>query len=69
MKRCNWRLAATTWFKRQGTVALLAAAGLGSLHSAALADVVGIGDIIPFVTVNGEDVPNVPHFGEPVTGG
>ena len=69
MKRCNWRLSATTWFKRQGTVALLAAAGLGTVNSPALADVVGIGDITPFITVDGEDVPNLPQFGGDVLGG
>ncbi|MBA4104547.1 MAG: hypothetical protein C0485_02230 [Pirellula sp.] len=63
MKRCNWRHSATTWFKRQGTVALLAAAGLGSMHSAALADVIGIGDVFPFKVVDGEEVPDLPQFG------
>lgn len=63
MKRCNWRLSATTWFKRQGTVALLAAAGLGTVNSPALADVVPIGDVFPYVTIDGEKIPNLPRFG------
>lgn len=47
MKRCNWRLSATTWFKRQGTVALLATVGLASLPAVSHADVVAEGDVTP----------------------
>jgi len=47
MKRCNWRHSATTWFKRQGTVALLATVGLGSLPAVSHADVVAEGDVTP----------------------
>jgi T5SS/PEP-CTERM-associated repeat protein len=47
MKRCNWRLSATTWFKRQGTVALLATVGLAALPAVSHADVVAEGDVTP----------------------
>jgi T5SS/PEP-CTERM-associated repeat protein len=47
MKRCNWQSTATTWFKRQGTVALLAAVALIGVPGAVRADVVGEGDVTP----------------------
>ncbi|WP_428304899.1 dockerin type I domain-containing protein [Lacipirellula sp.] len=69
MKRSNWRLSAILWFKQQGTVALLAAAGLGATSAQSFADVVGIGDVTPSKTVDGETVPDLPQFGGAVTGG
>jgi T5SS/PEP-CTERM-associated repeat protein len=47
MKRCNWRHSATTWFKRQGTIALLATVGLAALPAVGYADVVAEGDVTP----------------------
>lgn len=47
MKRCNWRHAATTWVKRQGTVALLATAALTCAVGTTRADVTGEGDVSP----------------------
>lgn len=52
MKRCNWRHAATTWMKRQGTVALLTGIVLAGAPCVAFADVVGEGDVSPVGPTN-----------------
>lgn len=69
MKRCNWRHSATTWFKRQGTVALLTGVTLAGTQGVALADVVGEGDVAPSnLIVNGVPIPSLPIDGGTVIG-
>ncbi len=46
MKRCNWH-SAIVWFKRQGTVALLATTLVAGVANHSHGDVVGEGDVIP----------------------
>jgi T5SS/PEP-CTERM-associated repeat protein len=52
MKRNTSRFAATGWWKRQGTIALLTGVALALAPAALRADVVGEGDVIPVGPVN-----------------
>ncbi len=47
MKRNYWRNSATTWIKRQGTVALMVGVALAGSPGIAFADVIGEGDVSP----------------------
>ena len=68
MKRCNWRHAATTWFKRQGTVAVIMAASLGTFPTILQADVIGVGDVDPQTLLGDPTVEGPLQFGGDVAG-